>query len=893
MSAKNRPVVFLVDGFNMIFRAFYGVGHLSNSEGVPTNAVFGVTRMILRLLNDKQPTHIAVVLDASGPNFRHELFPEYKANRPPPPEELKVQFPLVKEALDALALRVVVEPGVEADDVIGTLAEEATRKGFDVVIVSGDKDMMQLVNEKVALYDTMKGVVYDPEGVKTKLGVPPERVIDLLALQGDSSDNIPGVTKIGPKTAGKLLSEHGDLESVLAAAPSMKKSKMRERLIEEADMARLSARLATINREVPLDFTIDDLRRHDPDPEVLDGFLAKMEFSNLRKELVGKKSFDTSRYPAILERRALDRLIETIRKTGECAIDLETTSLDPMVAQIVGISLCPAEGKAAYIPVAHRGADIPAQLALSDVLAALGPLLGDPDIRFYGQNIKYDAVVLAHRHGLRLASMPYDSMIASYVLDPGRSSHGMDALSRDFLGHETISYQEVAGKGKQQIPFAEVPLDKATAYAAEDADVTYRLCRLLLPRVAKEGLDHLLEEIELPLISVLTEMELAGVKVDPEKLHGMSGELERQIAGLQERIYLLAGREFNINSPAQLRVVLFDEMGFEVKKKTKSGASTDSTVLEELASQHELPSEILNYRSLTKLKSTYVDVLPGMIHPETGCIHTRYNQAVAATGRLSSSDPNLQNIPVRTETGRRIREAFIARKGRVLMSADYSQVELRILAHLSEDTALLEAFAKGEDIHARTAARIFDVPIGKVNSEMRAKAKAVNFGIVYGQGPYNLARQLRITRAEAKQIIDSYLDRYPSVRDWVAGIHEQARAEKMVKTLFGRRRHLPEIASTNHNIRANAERIAQNTPIQGSAADIIKRAMIQIHGSVRDRGMGALMVMQVHDELVFDVPEEEADLLESLVREKMESAAKLKLPLTVDISTGQNWAEAH
>ncbi|MBW1811826.1 MAG: DNA polymerase I, partial [Deltaproteobacteria bacterium] len=884
MTEKSRPTLYLVDGSNLVFRAYYGIRHLSASDGTPTNAVYGVTNMILRIIKDKEPTHIGFVLDAEGKNFRHELYPEYKANRPPPPEDLVVQFPLVHQAIEALSIPLVVVEGVEADDVMGTLAVKAVEDGFDVVIISGDKDMLQLVNDKISVYDTMKEVVYDREGVKAKLGVAPEQVIDLLALQGDSSDNIPGVRSIGPKTATKLLSEHKDLETLLAAAPSLPKSKMRERLIEEADQARLSQKLATIKLDVALDVGSTDLAFREPDQQVLDAFLAKMGFSNLRKKLIAKRSLDTSKYRTITKRPEFDQLLAKIKKTKECAIDLETTSLDAMRADIVGLSLCPVEGEASYIPVAHQGENLPEQLKLDDVLTALKPILTDASISFYGQNIKYDSVILANRHDIRLAKIACDAMLASYVLDPSRASHSMDNLSRDLLGHETITYTQVAGKGKQQVPFAEVAVDKAAAYAAEDADVTFRLCKLLLLRVDKEGLSKLFTEIELPLIPVLIDMELAGIRVDPDKLTQMSGELDIGIKKLTERIYLMAGREFNINSPAQLRVILFDEMGFDVKKKTKSGPSTDSSVLEELAAEHELPQEILNYRSLAKLKSTYVDVLPGMINPDSGCIHTRYNQTVTATGRLSSSDPNLQNIPIRTELGKRIREAFLASDGHVLLSADYSQVELRILAHLSGDKILLDAFQRGEDIHARTAARIFGVSMDMVDSNLRARAKAVNFGIIYGQGPYNLARQLHISRREAKEIIDSYLDRYPRVRDWVTTTHETARKDKMVKTMFGRRRYLPEIESRNHNVRSNAERIAQNTPIQGSAADIIKLAMIRIHQALAKEGLQARMVLQVHDELVFNVPEGEVDLLTRIVREKMESAARLKVPLTVDIS---------
>ena len=893
MTEKSRPVLYLVDGHSYIFRAFHAIRHLSTRDGTPTNAVYGVTKMLLKLVEEKEPSHVAVVLDAGGKNFRHEMYPEYKANRPPAPEELKVQIPMVKEVIQALNLPLLQEEGCEADDVIASICRQAVAAGFEVVIVSGDKDLMQLVGPGVAMYDSMKEVVYDPEGVKKKMGVPPERVLDLLALMGDTSDNIPGVYGVGQKTASKLLLEHGDMEAVLSAAPSMKKSKLKERLIEQADKARLSKKLAALAADVCTGNNLEEFARREHDKQALDELLKRLEFSGLRRQLVGRRTIDTSKYKTILTKKALSGVVNRIKKAKKCAVDLETDSLNPARAHIVGVSLAPAEGEAVYIPVAHQGEGLPGQLEIGAVLEVLGPVLCDPSIQVYGQNIKYDMVVLENRHGLELGNIACDSMVASYVLDPGRTSHGMDYLSREFLGHETITYKDVVGKGKNQIPFARVPLDRATAYSGEDADVTFRLCELLLPKVKKEGMFELFSRMELPLIHVLVDMERWGIRVDKERLQAMSGELQKEIEKLEERIHLLAGREFNINSPAQLRVVLFDELGFEVKKKTKSGASTDSTVLEELALEHELPTEILNYRSLTKLKSTYVDVLPEMVNPETGRIHTSYNQAVTATGRLSSSDPNLQNIPIRTETGRRIREAFVASDGCVLLSADYSQVELRILAHLCGDEALLEAFRQGEDVHARTAALIFSVPIERVDSDMRRKAKAVNFGIVYGQGPYNLARQLRIPRSEAKEIIEGYLNRHSRVQEWVDKTHQQARKAMMVKTMFGRRRFLPDINSTNHNVRSNAERIAQNTPIQGTAADIIKRAMIQIHKELKKKKLKTRMVLQVHDELVFDVPEPEVELLESLVRENMEGAARLAVPLTVDISTAKSWAEAH
>jgi len=891
--SEQRPTLVLVDGYNLVFRAFYAIAPLSAPDGTPSNAVLGFCRMLLGLLRDLDPSHLAVVMDAGGKNFRHQIYEQYKANRPEAPDELKAQFPLVREAVEALGLPLVEQPGVEADDVIGTLAEQAAGQGFEVIIVSGDKDLMQLVNERICMLDTMKNVRYDPAAVEKKLGVPPEKVIDLLALQGDSSDNIPGVTKVGPKTAVKLLGEHGDLEGVLAAAPAMKKSKLRQRLIEEAEQARLSQRLATIERAVPLPVTLDELRRRPAERRRLDEFLARLGFSQLRRQLTARQTVDRSRYAIVRELEELDRWLQRARDSGLLALDLETTSLDPLRAEVVGLSLCPQQGQAAYLPLGHRGDDAGRQLEARPVFERLAALIDSGAVGIYGQNIKYDAVILAHRQGLELPVPAGDAMVASYVLDPGRSSHGLDALALEFLGHRTITYEEVAGKGREQVRFDEVPVERAAEYAAEDADVTFRLCRLLGEKVKEEGLDEVLRRIELPLVPVLVDMELRGVLLEVEPLQELSREITGRIERQRARIIELAGEEFNVNSPAQLRVVLFEKLGFPVIKKTRSGPSTDSSVLEELAGEHEIAAAILEYRSLSKLKSTYLDVLPRMVNPETGRIHTRYNQTVTATGRLSSSDPNLQNIPIRGELGPRLRRAFVAPPGWSLLSADYSQVELRILAHLSGDADLIAAFQRGDDIHAATAARIFGLPVDAVDRESRARAKAVNFGIVYGQGPYNLARQLRITRRQAKEIIDSYFQRYPAVKDWVDGIHRQARAEKQVKTLFGRRRRLPEISSSDHNRRANAERMAQNTPIQGTAADIIKLAMVEIFTDLRRRGLSSRMVMQVHDELVFEVAPGELELLQRLVREKMESVVQLRVPLTVDLASGANWAEAH
>ncbi|MBW2699200.1 MAG: DNA polymerase I [Deltaproteobacteria bacterium] len=883
---------YLIDGSGYIYRAFFGIAQLSNSSGTPTNAVFGVTRMLLKLLDEEQPENLVVVFDAPGPTFRHEIYPEYKANRPPTPEELVPQRPLVRRAVEALNLPQVELVGFEADDLIGTLTDRAREAGQEVVIVSGDKDMMQLVGPGVVLLDPMKGKRYDADGVFEKMGVKPEQVVDLLALMGDSSDNIPGIHGVGPKTAAKLLVEHGDLESVLAAADGMKKSKLKERLIEQADSARLSRKLAAIKRDVDMALSLDDLRLSPPDEEKLDAFFVEMEFSALRRSQVAVRSIDTDHYETLLDLKQLAAWVERIRGAGRCALDLETDSLDPMQAQIVGMSFCVAEGQAAYLPVAHEGEGTPTQLDLQVVLKELSGVFGPDGVEIWGQNIKFDALIL-RRHGLELGRIAADSMLQSYLLDPGRRSHGLDHLAQELLGHDTIKYKDVTGKGKQQVTFAEVPLDKATAYAAEDADVTFRLCEKLGPQVEEAGLGELMQGLELPLLRVLINMEEAGFLVDARSLTELSTELGSELVRMEQRIHELAGHAFNINSPSQLRVILFEELGLPVQKKTKSGPSTDQSVLEILAFEHPLPAEILAFRQVAKLKSTYADVLPGMINPETGRIHSRFHQTVAATGRLSSSDPNLQNIPVRTELGRRIRKAFIVPPGHKLLSADYSQVELRILAHVTGDQNLRKAFQDGEDVHARTAARIFDVPVEQVSSDMRTRAKAVNFGILYGQGPFALARQLGVSHGEAKEIIDTYLERHAGVSTWIAKIHEQARQEGLVTTLFGRRRFLPNLSSRNFNVRSNAERMAQNTPIQGTAADIIKRAMVDIHQALSEQGMRSRMILQVHDELMFEVPDDELDLLENLVREKMEHGVQLEVPLVVDVHVGLSWDEVH
>ncbi|WP_027960447.1 DNA polymerase I [Halomonas halodenitrificans] len=920
------PIV-LVDGSSYLYRAFHALPPLTTSEGLPTGAIKGVLNMLKRLIKDYPDSPMAVVFDAPGKTFRDELFEAYKAQRPPMPDELRDQVQPLHDCVRALGLPLLCIEGVEADDVIGTLARQATEAGRDAVISTGDKDMAQLVNGHITLVNTMKDETLGVDGVEEKFGLPPELIIDFLALMGDKVDNIPGVPGVGEKTAlGLLQGMQGGLDTIYADLEAVKALGFRgaktlpKKLEEHRDQAFLSYRLATIKTDCELPVGLDDLEIAHPDREALLALYRRFEFRAWLSELLegkdegvddvaggtttpaveGEEAEATEAGGAsredhvILEQAELDAWLERLRAAEAFCFDLETTSLNYMEAQIVGVGLALDAGEAAYIPLAHDYLDAPGQLDRDAVLAALKPLLEDPGSTKIGQNLKYDISVLAG-YGIRVAGTLEDTMLESYVLDSTATRHDMDSLALKYLGEKTTSFIDIAGKGAKQLTFNQVALEQAAPYACEDVDITLRLHHELRPRVAEEGrLARVLETVELPLIPVLSRMELTGVALDAQRLHEQSRELEARINALEARAHELAGREFNLGSPKQLGQILFEEQGIPVLKKTPKGApSTAEAVLEELALDYPLPKVIMEHRGLAKLKSTYTDKLPRLVNKATGRLHTSYHQAVTATGRLSSSDPNLQNIPIRTEEGRRIRQAFIARPGYRIVAADYSQIELRIMAHLSADEGLLTAFAEGRDIHAATAAEVFGVALDKVTVEQRRSAKAINFGLIYGMSAWGLGRQLHIEQSQAKVYIERYFDRYPGVANYMERIRAQAAEDGFVETVSGRRLYLPEIRSQNRARRQGAERTAINAPMQGTAADIIKRAMIEVAAWLEEGEMDAWMVMQVHDELVFEVAEAQVDDFIEQVKARMQAAAELDVALIVEAESGANWDEAH
>jgi DNA polymerase I len=900
--APARPLV-LVDGSSYLYRAFHALPPLNNSRGEPTGAVYGVANMLRKLLADYDPQYVAVVFDAKGKTFRDELFERYKANRPRMPDELAQQVGPLYAIVQALGLPLLEVPGVEADDVIGTLAVQAAAEGLPTLISTGDKDMAQLVDGHITLVNTMTGIVLDADGVREKFGVPPERIVEYLALIGDSSDNIPGIPKVGPKTAAKWLCEYGSLDAILAHAGEIA-GKVGESLREHLGQLALSRLLATIRCDVPLEVRPRDLHRREPDVAALRALLRQLEFSSWLAQLPdeapepaaaeGAPAPVATSYETVLEEAQLDEWIARLTAAELISFDTETTSLDYMRARIVGVSFAVTPGEAAYVPLAHDYVGAPAQLGREAVLERLRPLLEDPLKAKVGHNLKYDMSVLAH-HGIALAGVRYDSMLESYVLDSTATRHDMDSLALKYLGHKTVAYEDVAGKGAKQIGFAQVALEEATAYAAEDADIALRLHRELWPRIAAEpALERLFEAIEIPLVPVLSRVERTGVLVDVAMLRRQSRELTERMAEIEREAYEAAGGPFNLGSPRQIQEILFDRLQLPVLQKTPKGQpSTAESTLQELSLDYPLPGLILAHRALSKLKSTYTDRLPEQVNADTGRVHTSYHQAVAATGRLSSSDPNLQNIPVRTPEGRRIRQAFIAPPGRVLLAADYSQIELRIMAHLSGDERLLRAFARGEDIHTATAAEVLGLAPEAVTAEQRRSAKAVNFGLIYGMSAFGLARQLGIDRAIAQEYVERYFARYPGVQAFMERTRAQARAAGYVETVFGRRLYVPEIASRNQQRRQYAERTAINAPMQGSAADIIKRAMLRVDEWLRTSGLELSMIMQVHDELVFEVAEGQVEEAGGHIRRLMAGAAELSVPLVVEIGVGANWDEAH
>ncbi len=888
------PRLYLIDGSSYFYRAFFAVRGLATSRGFPTNAVYGFAAMLLKVLRTRKPEAVGIVFDAPGKTFRDEIYKDYKATRQEMPEDLVRQLPYVKRIPEAFNVQALEVPGVEADDVIGTLAVRAVGKGFDVVIVTPDKDFMQLVTRRagedgpgVVLFDDMKDRMIGIDEVVGKFGVPPERVPDVLALMGDASDNIPGVSGLGPKFAGELIAGHGPLEKLLEELEGVK-PRLRALLEAGRESAVLSKRLATIRLDVDVPFDPARFARREPDREKLTALFREMEFTRLLQDFEAGspkvQAFGFERYRLVVDEAGLEEVVLLARSAPRLAVDLETTSADPMRARLVGISLCWAEGEAAYIPVGHAYLGAPAQLPADRVLAALRPVLADPKIPKVGQNAKYDALVLA-RHGAAMAPLAFDTMVGAYLVNPDDGPFNLETLARKWLSHDMILFEEVTGKGKGQVTFDQVPVDRARDYSGEDAEAALRLTPILERRVREDGMGELLEKVELPLIDVLLELERNGVRIDAAQLGEVGREFDKRMSGAVKDVFRAAGEEFNIDSPKQLQRILFDKLGLNPGKRTKTGFSTDVSVLERLAPEHELPARILEYRTLAKLKNTYIDALPDLVNPETGRIHTSYNQAVAATGRLSSSDPNLQNIPVRTPEGRLIRKAFVPAPGRVYLGGDYSQVELRILAHLSGDERLLQAFREGRDVHAATAREIF----GSDDEPSRRRAKAINFGIIYGMSGFGLGQRLGIDTRQAQEHIDLYFSRYPGVKAYIDESLAEARRLGYVRTLFGRRRYVPDVRSKNRAMSAPAERVAINAPIQGTAADLMKMAMIGV--SRRLRGTGTLLILQVHDELVLETPEGEVAAAERILGEEMEGVHPLRVPLQVDLSRGPNWAE--
>lgn len=886
--------IFLIDGQSYIYRAFYAVRDLATSKGFPTNAIFGFVNMLQRIRDGYAPSHLAVVFDAKGKNFRHELYAKYKAHRLAMPETLRPQIPCIKEVVRAYHMPVIELEGYEADDIIATLATRWAKDGVEVVIVSGDKDLMQLVSQHITMLDTMKGERIGIEQVRSKFGVEPARVIDVQGLMGDATDDIPGIPGIGEKTAIKLICEWHDLENLLAHAAEIP-GKLGQKIRENAELARVSKALATLRCDVPIEVELDELVRREPDKERLKALFREFEFRRLLAEMdspwdaPAEDPAPRGEYEIVRTTQQLEHVLRAIRAAKTFCFDTETTSLDPLAAELVGVSLAVEEGKAWYIPVGHRSDDAAPQLPREEVLTALRSLLEDQSLLLIGQNTKYDMMVLA-KYDLWPRNLAGDTMLASYLLNPTRR-HNLTDLAWDQLQYRMVTYEEVTDNGRKN--FAEVSVAEAARYSGEDADITLRLAHRLFPQVQEEGMGKLFTDVEVPLAAVLARMELTGIRVDLDLLSELSQEFGKRRRALEKEIYDLAGEEFNIGSPQQLQTILFDKLGLPRGKKTKTGSSTDSSVLEALAEQYPLPAKILAYRGFTKLQSTYVDALPKLIHPKTGRIHTSFNQTVTATGRLSSSNPNLQNIPVRTEEGRRIRTAFVPEPGWVLLSADYSQIELRLLAHLSQDPVLIESFQKGQDVHARTAAELFGASLNTVSAAQRRQAKTINFGIIYGMGALRLGRSLGIPLKTAQEYIEQYFKRYAGIKAYMDGVLLEARKCGYVTTLLGRRRYVPDLQSKNAQLAAAAERMAVNTPIQGTAADLIKMAMVEIDKRLAKEKAPARMLLQVHDELLFEVQEKKLNKVKTLVQECMESVMELRVPLQVDLGVGANWAEAH
>jgi DNA polymerase-1 len=902
--------IFIIDAMAYAFRSYFAIrAALTDSRGRPTNAVFGFARVLLKIIREHNPSHIAIVFDAPGKTFRDDLYAAYKSTRQDTPEELKAQFPIMHELVEALDLPLFVVPGVEADDVIGTLARQAEAAGMIPVMVSADKDLLQLVTATARMYDPNKGDAgqwYAEAEVFERFGTTPDHVADALALIGDTADNIPGVRGIGDKTAKKLMETYGSLEGLYERIGELK-GKQRENLEQDREQAFFSRTLATVKTDVPLDRGVDSCRREGYDEKKLVDMLTALEFHSLIEEFMPKAGAaqQTLRYELVLDRKQLNAMIGAMRKSGSFAVDTETTAIDPMRAELVGMSFSCEADTGFYIPLAHTREALCIRkdpddltsieeltpLPKEDVLEALRPLLEDPSIGKIGHNIKYDLVVL-RRAGIELRGLSVDTMIASHLTEPSRLRHNLDEVSLQHLRRKLTPISDLIGKGSKAVTFDHVSVDTACGYACEDADASWQLSGIFTKSLEERELSPLFHDVEMPLIGVLAKMEMAGIAIDPDLFEELRKEIEIKLAALEREIHELAKRPFNINSPKQLQEVLFTELGLKPARKTKTGFSTDMDVLEQLADQHELPAKVVEYRGLDKLRGTYVEALPRLVHPETGRIHTSFNQAVASTGRLSSSDPNLQNIPVRTDYGRRIRAGFVpGGPGRVLLSADYSQIELRVLAHLSGDQALSQAFFDDEDIHRDTASRVFGVAAAEVTPDMRRQAKAVNFGVVYGQTAFGLARSIGVSNKEAETFINAYFAQYPGVRAWLDNTIEEATRIGYVKTMLGRRRYVPDLNATNLAVRRAAERVAINTPVQGSAADIIKVAMLRLDEALKE--FDAQLLLQVHDELVVEADARHAEDVMKVMRHTMENAAKLDVPLKVDAGVGKNWAEIH
>lgn len=900
---KNNYQVVLVDGSSYLFRAYHALPQLVSSKGQATGAIKGVISMIRKLIAEYPDSHIAVVFDAKGKSFRNEIYKDYKANRPPMPDELRSQIEPIHNIIRLMGLPILVVDHVEADDVIGTLATQATAKKMDVLVSTGDKDMAQLVTPHVTLINTMTDTLMDGPGVEEKFGVRADQIIDYLALVGDTSDNIPGVPKCGPKTAVKWLQAFESLNGVMANAESVK-GKVGEYLRDSLEFLPMSYELATIKKDLELEYSVDELAPSEPDSEGLLAIFTELEFRPWVNEINSDAPADSNEspltptlvteYETVFDEAQLDIWLEKLARADAFAFDTETTSIDYMEAKLVGLSFCCEAGKAAYVPMAHNYEGAPVQLAMELVLSKIRPLLENPEKTIIGQNLKYDISVMA-RHGVSIKAKIIDTMLESYVLNSVASRHNMDDLALNYLGLSTVHFEDIAGKGAKQLTFNQIELDKAGHYAAEDADITFRLHQVLWPRLQAEGrLASVYQDIEIPLVPILSDVERGGVLLDEEQLKLQSRELEKRLHELEQEAYGLAGEEFNLGSPKQLQQIFFEKLGLPVIKKTPKGQpSTAEPVLQELALDYPLPKVIMEYRGLSKLKSTYTDQLPKQIAQRTGRIHTSYHQAVTATGRLSSSDPNLQNIPIRTQEGRRVRRAFIAPDGYKIMAADYSQIELRIMAHLSQDKGLIHAFKNGLDIHKATAAEVFGGAVSDVSDDHRRSAKAINFGLIYGMSAFGLSRQLNISRGAAQDYIDLYFNRYPGVKDYMDRTRALAAEQGYVETIFGRRLYLPEIRASNFQRRQAAERTAINAPMQGTAADIIKKAMITVHGWLASSNLDTRMTMQVHDELVLEVPEGNVQEVASGVEKLMSGAVELCIPLVVEAGVGDNWDEAH